>query len=94
MTGHVVPHRTYYAVFGSLLALLALTVAAAEINLGALNVVVAMTISVAKALLIVLFFMHVWYGRSLIRLFAVAGFVWLAVLISLTMSDYLTRGWS
>lgn len=94
MTGHIVPRRTYYAVFGALLVLLVLTVAVAKIDLGPLNPVVAMTVAVAKAVLIVLYFMHVRYESSLTRLFAAAGFLWLAILLSLTMSDYLSRGWS
>jgi cytochrome c oxidase subunit IV len=77
----------------ALLAFLALTIAAAYINLGPFNTVVAMSISVAKATLIILFFMQLRYGKPLVWIFAGAGFFWLGIMITLALSDYLTRGW-
>jgi cytochrome c oxidase subunit 4 len=82
----------YYAVFIALLVLLAITVAAAEVDLGSLNFPLAALIASAKAALIMLFFMHVWHSRPLIWLVAGAGIFWLGVLLMLTMSDYFTRG--
>jgi cytochrome c oxidase subunit 4 len=78
-------------VAAALLALLLLTVGAAYVNLGFLNTPVAMLISLSKATLIVLFFMHIRHSNSLLRLFVGAGFFWLAILISLALSDFLTR---
>jgi cytochrome c oxidase subunit 4 len=77
----------------ALLAFLALTIAAAYINLGPFNTVVAMSISVAKATLIILFFMQLRYSKPLVWIFAGAGFFWLGIMITLALSDYLTRGW-
>lgn len=83
--------RTYYVTFAALLALLALTAAMAYVEAGVLATGTAMTIAVAKALLIVLFFMHVRYEFPLVRIFAAAGVLWLAILLTLLMSDYATR---
>lgn len=91
MSERVVSRRVYYWVFAVLTVLLVLTVAVALVDLGPLNPAVAMAIAAAKAALIVLFFMHVWYGSQLTRVFAIAGFLWLAILLGLMMSDYLTR---
>jgi cytochrome c oxidase subunit 4 len=47
----------------------------------------------SKAALVVLYFMHVRYGSNLTKIVVVAAFVWLALLLVLAMSDFLTRGW-
>ncbi len=84
--------KTLFAVWAALLLLLALTWGVARLNLGIWNPVAAVTIAVAKMLLVVLIFMHVLYGVRLIWFFAAAGFFWLCIMISLTLGDYLTRG--
>jgi cytochrome c oxidase subunit 4 len=91
MSHHIVPRTTYCIVFGLLLVLLLATVGAATLPLGPWSIVVALGIAVAKATLIVLFFMHVRYSGSLVQVFSVAGVVWLALLFLFTFSDYLTR---
>ena len=93
MTREIVPIRTYVFVFAALIALTATTVIAARVELGALNFIVAMTIAVLKASLVVCFFMHLRQSASLVRLFALAGLFWMAILLVLTLSDYLSRGW-
>ena len=90
---HVVPVRVYVTVFGTLLALTALTTAAAFVDLGPFNNVVALGIAACKASLVVLFFMHVRYSSKLIGLAVVAGLAWLAILVVLSLSDYWTRDW-
>jgi cytochrome c oxidase subunit 4 len=90
---HVIPARTYLAVFGALLALTALTVAAALTDLGILNTPVALAIAVVKAVLVVLFFMHVLYSPQLTRLVVVGALLWLLILLILTTLDYVSRGW-
>ena len=88
----VVPIRTYALVFLTLLVLTSLTTAIAFVDLGgAWNNVVALTIAVAKALLVILYFMHVRYSDKLTWVFAAAGFFWLLILIGGTMDDVLTR---
>jgi cytochrome c oxidase subunit 4 len=93
MRHHIVPLRIYYAVFGALLVLTAVTVYVAFLDLGPLNTLVAVTIAVVKALLVLLFFMHVRYSSHLIWVYAGAGILWLLILFSLTLSDYFSRGW-
>ncbi|MHA3774127.1 cytochrome C oxidase subunit IV family protein [Verrucomicrobiota bacterium sgz303538] len=84
--------KQYTQVTAALLGLLLLTVGAAYIDLGPLNTVVAMSISLAKGALILLFFMHLRYGSGLIRIAALAGIFWLGILFVLALSDFLTRG--
>lgn len=76
----------------ALLALLALTALAAFFDLGPWNTVIALGIAVAKLLLIVLFFMHLKISNKVTWLFAVAGFVWLGILFTLSLGDFATRG--
>ncbi len=86
--------RSYYVVGGALIALLALTVAATFVDMGPLNTPVSIFIAVVKALLVLLFFMHVKRGTRLTWVFAGVGFYWLAILIVLLMGDVLTRDWT
>jgi cytochrome c oxidase subunit 4 len=83
----------YYAVFAALLVGTGLTVAVAFVDLGALNNVLMLGIAMTKALLVILFFMHVRWSTRLTWVVAASGFVWLLILFGITMSDYLTRGW-
>lgn len=91
MAEHVTPVKTYVLIFVALMVLTALTVVAANFDLGWANNVVALTIAVTKAVLVVLFFMHVRYSTRLTALTALAGIFWLAILIGITLTDYLTR---
>ena len=90
---HIVSVGTYFLIFAALLALLVLTVAVYLLNLGVWSIVIGVTIAVVKALLIILFFMHVRYSSRLTQLFAGAAFVWLLILIGLTLNDYISRTW-
>ena len=65
----------------------------ATIDLGAMNNVIMLTIAVTKATLVVLFFMHVKYSTSLTWAVIVGSIFWLAIMLALTMNDYLTRAW-
>jgi cytochrome c oxidase subunit IV len=67
------------------------TWAIAFADLGIFNPVVALAIAVAKALLVILFFMHVIYSNKLTKLTVAAGFFWLLIMITMSLSDYLTR---
>jgi cytochrome c oxidase subunit 4 len=89
----VVPRRVYYGVYAALLGLLILTWGLASLHLGhALSAIVALTIAIVKAVLVVLFFMHVRYSSWLTWVFVGAGVAWMGHILILTMSDYLTRG--
>ena len=91
MHHHVVAKSTYYQIAIWLGVLLVLTVVAARIDLGHWNVPIALAIAGVKAVLIVLFFMHVRYGSPLVKLFAAAGFFWLVIMFVFIASDVLTR---
>jgi cytochrome c oxidase subunit 4 len=90
---HVVSLSTYYKIFAALIVLALATTGISFLDLGVFNTVVAMAIATVKAVLVVLFFMHVRYQGRLTAVFAVAGFCWLLILLLLTASDYFTRGW-
>jgi cytochrome c oxidase subunit 4 len=90
---HVLPLRVYFTVFLCLIVFTAITVAAAFVNLGAMNNVIMIAIATIKATLVVLFFMHVRYNTRLIPVIIVSGLFFLAILFSLTFADYFSRGW-
>jgi len=93
MSGHVSPKSLYYAIFAALMVLTAITVGVAFINLGPFNFPVAISIAIFKATLVILFFMHVKYSSRLTKLIVGTGFFFLLVLFTLTLTDYLSRGW-
>jgi cytochrome c oxidase subunit IV len=93
MTGHILPTRVYYTIFAILIFCTYLTVQAAFIDMGVFNAVVALTIAVFKATIVVLFFMHVKYSPKLTWLVVIGSVFWLGILLVMTMGDYLTRGW-
>ena len=98
---HIVPVSTYLIIFGALIAGTLLTVGAAYYDIDfpvlgvtiPLNTTVALVIAATKATLVVLFFMHVKYSSRLVAVFAAAGFVWLVILLTLTIADYQSRAW-
>ena len=93
MTHHITPVRTYILVFAALISLTITTIVVARIDLGEYNFIVAITIAVIKASLVVWFFMHVNRSTSLTKLFVGAGLFWLMILLVFVLSDYLSRGW-
>jgi len=91
---HTVSLGTYLLIGVTLLVLTIATTLIAFVNLGPFNAAVALTIATFKALLVVLFFMHVKYtNEKMTGAVVVAGFFFLAILLALSMSDYLTRAW-
>ena len=90
---HVVSRTIYCAVFATLMVLTGVTVAIAYIDLGPINTIAAIAIACFKALIVVLYFMHVKFGTRLVKLTVIAGLYWMGILLTLTLSDYLTRGW-
>ena len=93
MREHIVSPKIYYVIFIALAVLTVVTWSVAKIDLGRMNAVVALTIAVIKATLVVLYFMHVRYSSRLTWVFVCAGFFWLAIMVALTLGDYMTRGW-
>ena len=90
---HLVTPRDYAMVFGTLLVFTGITVGAAYIDLGIFNPAVALGIATFKAIVVILFFMHVKYQSRLIKMTVSAGFFVFLVLITMTMSDYVSRAW-
>ena len=93
MEEHIVPKRVYFTIFGALVVLTIATIIVANFDLGRWNAIVALTIAVFKATLVVLYFMHVRYSSKLTWVFVCAGLIWLIILVAFTLSDYMTRGW-
>lgn len=88
----VPPLRHYAWTWIALLALLALTTGSSFIHLGAFNLAANLVIAAAKALLVALVFMHLRHGAPMVRVAAVAGLFWLGLLASLSLVDFVTRG--
>ena|ERR1700681_3045023 len=95
MTEHAHPTiKTFVAVWATLLVLTAVTVFVATLNLGPFNAIVALSIATVKAVLVLLFFMELRYSTALTKVAVVAAVFFLMLLAGLTLSDYLTRGWT
>lgn len=98
-THHIIEPYVYYRVFAILIVLFIATVAVAFFDLSKMlnwppaNIVVAMIIAVAKATVIVLYFMHIKFASRLTQVFAVSAMIWLSLLFIFTFADYFTRGW-
>jgi len=90
---HIVPVSTYIFVFLALIVGTVITWQVALIDLGRFNVIVALTIAVSKATLVILFFMHVKYSPRLTKLVVLSGVFWLIILLTVTEADLLTRTW-
>jgi cytochrome c oxidase subunit 4 len=90
---HIEPKKTYLYVFAALIALTLVTTGVAYVDLGPFSVVVAMTIAVGKMLLVALFFMHLRYGTNVMKVVVAAGLIWFGIMFTLTMADFVSRGW-
>jgi cytochrome c oxidase subunit 4 len=94
---HIVSWKLYIVIFLALMVLTFTTVFAATVDLNkyypGLNVIVALVIATCKALLVVLFFMHVYYSSKRTQLIVFAGVFWLAIMLFLTLGDYGSRAW-
>lgn len=88
---HIVPYRTFILVWLALLILTGITVAVAQVNLGALNVWVALGVATLKSALVVAVFMHMKYETPLFKLSLLAALAILAIFIGMTFLDVLYR---
>ena len=93
MQDHTISPRVYTVSYLVLLVLTALTTAVAYIDLGVMNTVVALVIAALKAAIIALFFMHLVNSEKLVRVIGFGALVWLGIMLTLTLGDYVTRGW-
>ena len=88
---HVTPAKTYFLVYASLLVLTILTVAVSRIDLGHLNMVVAMLVATVKASIVALYFMGLKYEGKLNRVVFCSGFFFLIILFAFTAMDIFSR---
>ena len=93
MKHEAVAVKVYVGVWLALCALTVTTWQVALLDLGEFNIVLAITIAVIKMLLVVIVFMHVRQADSLTRLFVGAGFLWMMILLGVTLTDYMSRSW-
>ena len=90
---HIVSPLQYSFVYGALIIGTIITVIAADINLGVFNPIVALAIACTKAVIVILFFMHVKYQSHLIKVTVAAGFFTFIVLVTMSLVDYMSRAW-
>ena len=83
--------RTYVLVWVALICLLLITLGTAYIPLGWKNSAINLAIAAAKALLVAFFFMHLRSAHYMLRIAACAGFLWLAILVGLSLTDFVVR---
>ena len=89
----IVGPKVYIAILFALLVGTALTVWASFVDLGPWNPVIALAIATSKALLVVLFFMGFNYSSKMTKLTVFSGIFMFLVLISMTLTDYISRAW-
>ena len=90
---HIVQPKTYLLILVVLLILTATTTGVAFLDLGIFNPIVALAIACTKAVLVILFFMHLRYSSKLLKLTLCAGLFTFLVLITMTLTDYMSRAW-
>ena len=92
MSEHIMSSKLYYTIWIVLLCLTVVTAAVSFVDLGRFNTVIALVIATVKALLVVLFFMHVKYtSEKLTKIVIASAIFWLFLLLALSMADYGTR---
>jgi cytochrome c oxidase subunit 4 len=93
MTGPRLRRTTYLLAYLSLLALTLITTLVAYLNLGVWNTVIAIGIAAIMASIVAGIMMHALYESLLIRIFVSGGIIWFLFMITLTIGDYVSRGW-
>ncbi len=92
-SSHIAPISMYVGIWAALMVFTGITVFAASVELHVFNIVVALLIATIKGSLVVLFFMHLKYSTKLTMVTVIAALFFLLIMFSLSMTDYLTRGW-
>jgi cytochrome c oxidase subunit 4 len=90
---HIVSPKVYLVILTALLVGTAVTIWASFVDMGPLNPIIALAIACTKAVLVVLFFMHVKYSTKLTKLTVGAGVFTFLILVGMTLADYFTRAW-
>jgi cytochrome c oxidase subunit IV len=92
MSGHVAPKGMYYTVFMALMVLTVVTWAITYVDLGEFNLILALAVAVTKAMLVVVYFMHLKWAPKLLKVTIGSSIFFLLIMFTLTLSDYLSRG--
>src|ERR1700761_5965824 len=82
---HIVSPAQYAIVFATLLVGTGITVAAAYVDLRVFNPIIALAIACTKAVIVILFFMHVKYQSRLIKMTVGAGFFTFIILVTMNL---------
>ena len=90
---HILGPGVYGIIYITLLVFTGITVAAAYVPMGVFNPIIALAIASTKAVIVILWFMHVKYQSHLIKMTVGAGFFTFLVLIMMTLCDYISRAW-
>ena len=90
---HIVTPLQYCMVYVALLLGTIITIFAADVDMGVFNPVVALGIASTKMVIVILFFMHVKYQSNLVRMTVACGFFTFLVLVTMTLTDYMSRAW-
>lgn len=88
---HVLPLSLYWGIFAALIVLTVITVAVAMVDLGPFKLLVAMAVATVKATLVAAVFMHLWFDNKMNFAVFVMTLIFLAIFITLTAFDLLTR---
>jgi len=92
MSEHISSNKLNVTIWITLMCLTVITATVSFIDLGPFNTVVALAIATFKALLVVLFFMHVKYSsEKLTKVVILSALFWLIILLTLSLADYGTR---
>lgn len=91
-TPHVTPYKVYFATWGALVVLTAITVAASYVNFGPANLIIAIVIATIKAAVVAALFMHLWHDNKMHALILASGGIFLIIFVSFTMFDTEYRG--
>lgn len=84
---HVAPLKALFGTFGGLLVLTIVTVAVTYVDLGALNLWVALLIAGFKATLVAMFFMHLWWDRRFNAFVLICGLAFVVLFIGFALLD-------
>jgi cytochrome c oxidase subunit 4 len=82
----------YYAVFMALMVLTFITWAITYVNLGEFNLVLALAVAITKAMLVIVYFMHLKWSPKLIKVTIGSSVFFLLIMFTMTLSDYMSRG--
>ncbi len=93
MTEPSLSSKSYFLAYCGLMALLLANVLLGYINMGWGNMFVAVAFAVLQAGILALVMMHGLYEKALVRLVMAGALLWFMILITLTLTDYITRNW-